>query len=88
MTTLDSQITKAREYLARFKTDTLGHFINGEWTLGSGEDTFENQSPINNKLLGTVVKGSAEDVNQACLAAQNAFKTETHCFRNPTPTSR
>ncbi|BDU46615.1 hypothetical protein TUMSATVNIG3_54130 [Vibrio nigripulchritudo] len=74
MTTLDSQITKAREYLARFKTDTLGHFINGEWTLGSGEDTFENQSPINNKRLGTVVKGSAEDVNQACLAAQNAFE--------------
>ncbi|WP_104398474.1 5-carboxymethyl-2-hydroxymuconate semialdehyde dehydrogenase [Vibrio penaeicida] len=74
MTTLDTQITKARQYLARFKTDTLGHFINGEWTLGTGSDTFENQSPINNKRLGTVVKGTEQDVNLACIAAQSAFE--------------
>lgn len=74
MTTLDTQITKARQYLARFKTDTLGHFINGEWTLGTGSDTFENQSPINNKRLGTVVKGTEQDVNLACTAAQSAFE--------------
>ncbi|GAL17246.1 5-carboxymethyl-2-hydroxymuconate semialdehyde dehydrogenase [Vibrio maritimus] len=70
---LDSNLTKAEQYLAKYRNQTLGHYIAGEWSLGSEGETFENLSPTNNESLGKVVKGSAEDVNQACLAAQSAF---------------
>lgn len=70
---LQINIEKAHGYLARFKENTLGHFINGEWTLGSEGKTFENLSPVDNQTLGKVVIGTAEDVNTACEAAQAAF---------------
>ncbi|WP_315983480.1 hypothetical protein [Aliamphritea spongicola] len=31
---LQQNIAKAEGYLARFKDNTLGHYINGEWTQG------------------------------------------------------
>ncbi|MFA0088635.1 5-carboxymethyl-2-hydroxymuconate semialdehyde dehydrogenase [Vibrio sp. E150_011] len=64
---------KAEQFLATYKDKTLGHYINGEWTLGSEGETFENLTPTTNQTLGNVVKGTAEDVNQACLAAESAF---------------
>lgn len=70
---LDTNINKANSYLARFQNQTLGHYINGEWTQGSEGETFDNLTPTDNTSLGKVVKGSAEDVNQACLAAEKAF---------------
>ncbi|MDA0107343.1 5-carboxymethyl-2-hydroxymuconate semialdehyde dehydrogenase [Vibrio sp. La 4.2.2] len=70
---LDLNLTKAEQYLTKYRERTLGHYIGGEWTLGSEGETFENLSPTNNEPLGLVVKGSEEDVNQACLAAQKAF---------------
>lgn len=71
---LDTNLTLADQYLEKYRNQTLGHYIGGEWTLGSEGETFENLSPTNNESLGKVVKGSAEDVNQACLAAQSAFE--------------
>jgi len=72
MTELNTNIAKAEDYLARFKEQTLGHFINGEWTLGSEGETFENTTPTDQSALGQVVKGTVEDVNAACEAAQAA----------------
>lgn len=69
---LQNNIDKAATYLARFKENTLGHYINGEWTLGSQGETFDNTSPIDSQSLGMVVKATKEDVAAACDAAQSA----------------
>ncbi|MCV6591297.1 MAG: 5-carboxymethyl-2-hydroxymuconate semialdehyde dehydrogenase [Marinobacterium sp.] len=74
MTELNTNIAKAAEYLARFKDTTLGHYVNGEWTLGSEGETFDNLTPVDNTSLGKVVKGTADDVNAACNAAADAFE--------------
>jgi 5-carboxymethyl-2-hydroxymuconic-semialdehyde dehydrogenase len=71
---LQNNIDKAATYLARFKEKTLGHFINGEWTLGSEGETFTNSSPADSESLGLVVKATKEDVDAACRAAEAAQK--------------
>ena len=70
-TQLQENIGKAEGYLARFKDNTLGHYINGEWTLGSGE-TFDNTTPFDQSFLGKVAAATEDDVNAACEAAQAA----------------
>lgn len=71
---LEQNLATAQQYLARFRDNTLGHFINGEWTLGSKGETFDNLTPTDNTSLGKVVRGTLEDVDAACNAAQNAFQ--------------
>jgi len=68
-----NNLSKAQDYLARFKTQTTGHFINGEFTLGSGSETYDNLTPTDNTSLGKVIKGTEADVDAACEAAENAF---------------
>ncbi|WP_299199715.1 5-carboxymethyl-2-hydroxymuconate semialdehyde dehydrogenase [uncultured Amphritea sp.] len=68
---LQENISKAEGYLARFKENTLGHYINGEWTLGSGE-TFDNTTPFDQSFLGKVAAATEADVNAACEAAAEA----------------
>ncbi|WP_296062602.1 5-carboxymethyl-2-hydroxymuconate semialdehyde dehydrogenase [uncultured Amphritea sp.] len=68
---LQENIGKAATYLARFKENTLGHYINGEWTLGSGE-TFDNTTPFDQSFLGKVAAATEDDVNAACEAAAAA----------------
>lgn len=63
----------AAKYLERFQKNTTGHYINGEWTLGTEGKTFDNTSPINNESLGLVIEGSSSDVDSACEAAAAAF---------------
>ncbi|WP_394144012.1 5-carboxymethyl-2-hydroxymuconate semialdehyde dehydrogenase [Vibrio atypicus] len=70
---LEQNLATAQKYLARFRDNTTGHFINGEWTLGSKGETFDNLTPTDNTSLGQVVKGTAEDVDAACQSAQQAF---------------
>lgn len=71
---LQNNLDKAATYLARFKENTLGHYINGKWTLGSEGETFDNGSPVNSESLGQVVKASVADVDAACKAAGEAQK--------------
>ncbi|MCP4597660.1 5-carboxymethyl-2-hydroxymuconate semialdehyde dehydrogenase [Neptuniibacter sp.] len=68
---LQENIAKAQGYLARFKENTLGHYINGEWTLGQGE-TFDNTTPFDQSFLGKVAAATEADVNAACEAAEAA----------------
>jgi len=63
----------ATQYLQRFREQTTGHFIQGEWLVPTGAETFENLTPIDNSSLGQVVAGSKADADQACEAAQAAF---------------
>lgn len=72
MSELNENIAKAEGYLARFKENTLGHYINGEWTLGTGSETFDNTTPTDQSYLGKVVAATDEDVNAACEAAAAA----------------
>jgi len=50
-----------------------GNFINGEWKAGSGGETFENRNPAKaSEIIGHFQSGSAEDVEAAISAAEDA----------------
>jgi len=69
-----NNVSLANQYLERFKTSKTGHFIGGEFVVPAEAKTFENLSPVNNQSLGEVVIGTADDVDQACQAAEMAFQ--------------
>lgn len=46
------------------------HFINGEYTEGSSDKTFENRCPIDNSLSGHVCEANRADVDAAVRAAR------------------
>ena len=51
-------------------------FINGEWVNSDTEKNFETLNPENNKPWAVVPEASANDVDRAVKAAQNAFEGE------------
>ena len=59
--------------LARFCSDTLGHFVGGSAMAGASGKTFENISPVTGESMGPVAAGNAGDVAAACEAAEAAF---------------
>lgn len=63
----------ATHYLQRFRQQTTGHFIQGEWLIPQGATTFDNLTPIDNSSLGQIVAGTVADADQACEAASAAF---------------
>src|SRR5690554_5625017 len=65
---------EAEKYLRRFRDAALGHFIDGEPREGGSGDTFENRTPIDGTLLGTVAAGDARDIDAAANAAERAFR--------------
>ena len=70
---LQENIKAADALLARFRQQTLPHFINGQPRVGSSGRHFDNLTPIDNSVIGTVAAGNAEDIDWACAAAQAAF---------------
>ena len=70
---LEKNLAEVAPLLERFREQTLGHYINGEATLGASGETFTNQTPIDNSDLGQVAAGSASDIDNACRAAAAAF---------------
>ncbi|MBP6699753.1 MAG: aldehyde dehydrogenase family protein, partial [Halioglobus sp.] len=73
MSEFESNLAKARAFLRPFRDGVTGHFINGERVVPAGSHTFDNLTPVDNTSLGKVVAGSAEDVDAACDAAEDAF---------------
>ena len=63
----------AEQLLARFRQNTLGHFVAGKAVTGLSGETFENVSPVNGEPMGRVAAGGAEDVHRACIVAEQAF---------------
>ncbi|HEX7062699.1 MAG TPA: 5-carboxymethyl-2-hydroxymuconate semialdehyde dehydrogenase [Woeseiaceae bacterium] len=63
----------AEAFLARFRRDTLGHFIGGAAAAGASGETFENFSPADGEPLGRVAAGDTQDIAAACAAAEAAF---------------
>ncbi|MEX2126143.1 MAG: 5-carboxymethyl-2-hydroxymuconate semialdehyde dehydrogenase [Woeseia sp.] len=66
--------TDCEALLARFRNDTLGHFVGGATMAGASGETFENVSPATGESMGAVAAGSADDVAVACEAAEHAFR--------------
>jgi len=64
----------ADELLKRFRNKTLPHFINGRHDEGRSGKTFDNQTPVDNSIIGDVAAGNADDIDAACRAAEAAFE--------------
>lgn len=73
MSDFDKNLQRARVFLQRFRDQPATHFINGRASLGDTGATFDNLTPVDNSFLGQVAKGSPQDIDQACRAAQAAF---------------
>ncbi|MXR41755.1 aldehyde dehydrogenase family protein [Halobaculum sp. WSA2] len=50
------------------------HYIDGEWTDGTGEETFTSRNPANGEELGEFRRGTEADVDRAVAAADEAFE--------------
>ncbi|MDS0293114.1 aldehyde dehydrogenase family protein [Halogeometricum luteum] len=48
------------------------HYIDGEWTDGMGEETFESENPATGESLGEFRRGTPDDVDAALAAATEA----------------
>jgi len=53
---------------------TYQQYIDGEWTDGTGDDTFTSQNPATGETLGTFQRGTEADVDEALDAADEAFE--------------
>jgi aldehyde dehydrogenase (NAD+) len=51
-----------------------GHYIDGAWTDGTGDETFTSENPATGETLGEFHRGTAEDVDEALAAAEDAFE--------------
>ncbi|SEB15267.1 5-carboxymethyl-2-hydroxymuconate semialdehyde dehydrogenase [Marinobacterium iners] len=72
--TLATNLERAQKYLERFKNNTTGHYINGEFTLGNGGKEYDNYTPTDNSSIGKIMAGSVADMDAACQAAEDAFE--------------
>ncbi len=50
------------------------HYIAGEWTDGSGSETFASENPATGETLAEFQRGTADDVDAALEAAEEAFE--------------
>ncbi|CAD7962752.1 unnamed protein product [Amoebophrya sp. A120] len=55
------------------------HFINNEWCDASDGGTFDTIDPSTEKVIASVAKGTAADVDKAVAAAKQAFFTWRDC---------
>ncbi len=52
----------------------LKHYINGEFVDSYSGETFENVDPSTEEVIATVARGTAQEVDDAVLAARRAFE--------------
>ncbi len=73
--TFDQNIAEAQDHLARFADRPLPHLVDGGPQPSATGLTFTNRSPIDERILGEVASGDAEDIDAAAGAAAEAFGT-------------
>lgn len=73
MSALESNLNDVEKLLSRFRKETLPHFINGRAAAGHSGEAFEILTPTDNSAIGQVASGNAEDIDDACTAAADAF---------------
>src|SRR5262245_31732362 len=71
--TLEGNVAKAEQFLARFVRDGVQHFVGGAARASVSGKTFETSSPIDGRVLGKVASGDAQDIAVAAEAAHEAF---------------
>ncbi|WP_254862366.1 aldehyde dehydrogenase family protein [Halovivax gelatinilyticus] len=54
--------------------ETYGHYVNGEWTDGTGTETFDSVNPATGETLATFGRASEDDVDAALEAAESAYE--------------
>jgi 5-carboxymethyl-2-hydroxymuconic-semialdehyde dehydrogenase len=64
---------RAAEYLARFQSGVVPHFIAGAPALSRSGATFDTLDPASNQKQATIASGEAADIDAAALAAAAAF---------------
>jgi acyl-CoA reductase-like NAD-dependent aldehyde dehydrogenase len=62
--------------------------IDGEWTGGTGNTTFETLDPATGEVLGTAVEATAADVDAAVQAASRAFRDPAWSGMTPAARAR
>ena len=62
--------------------------VAGEWTTGSGQDTFETLNPATGEVLGTAVEATGADVDAAVQAATQAFANAAWADMTPAARAR
>lgn len=70
---LETNLEKSNQYLARFQTETLPHFIDGRHELGGTGRTLLNTTPIDGGRLGEIAVGGTAEVDAAANVAHKAF---------------
>lgn len=73
MSEFESNLSAAKTFLEPFKSKITGHFINGQFMVPEGAETFENCSPVDRVSMGRVAIATESEVDQACQAASHAF---------------
>ena len=71
---LEANQRRAADYLKRFQTGVVGHFIAGESAPSLSGETFETLDPTDNEKQAVVASGGADDVDRAARAAAQAFR--------------
>ena len=71
MTDLATHLAKLDAHLARFRDKGIMNLIDGQDI--AGQQSFETCSPVDETLICTVAKGTAEDIDRAAKAAKAAF---------------
>lgn len=74
MSDLETNLAKAKKYLARFAKDGVLNHINGQAVPADDGETFATSSPVDMAHLAHVAHGKASDIDKAATAAQAAFK--------------
>ena len=70
---------------AQQAAETYGNYIAGEWKPATSGETMENRNPANrDEIIGRFASSSAEDVDAAVSAAEEAYRT----WRFSSPMSR
>jgi 5-carboxymethyl-2-hydroxymuconic-semialdehyde dehydrogenase len=70
---LEQNLAKGEEHLARFARDGVQHFIDGALRAARSGRTFETRTPVDDRVLAKVAAGDAADVDAAASAAERAF---------------
>ena len=71
MSEFEQNLSRAEQYLMRFKDAPVGQFVGGKFY--TNEKTFTNLTPVDNTSIGEVSEGTEIDMDKACEAAKKAF---------------
>nr|WP_316651196.1 5-carboxymethyl-2-hydroxymuconate semialdehyde dehydrogenase [uncultured Gellertiella sp.] len=73
MSTFEDNLKKAEAYLARFRKDGVLNHIDGQTVPAADGERFDIISPVDLKVLASVARGKAADIDRAARAAKAAF---------------